>query len=102
MPLLFKIDCPTFTNVDFEFDPAKSTANNEKHGIDFVEAQHLWQDRDAMVFPVFHPVEDRFILLAKYRKKLWAAVFTPRNNRTRIISVRRARKNEERHYNDNE
>lgn len=57
---------------------------------------------DAMVFPVFHPVEDRFILLAKYRKKLWAAVFTPRNNRTRIISVRRARKNEERHYNDNE
>jgi uncharacterized DUF497 family protein len=49
-----------------------------------------------MVFPVSHPVENRFILLAKYRQKLWAAVFTPR--RIRIISVHRARKNEERSF----
>ena len=26
----------------FEFDPAKSAANRDKHGIDFVEAQGLW------------------------------------------------------------
>lgn len=86
--------------MEFEFDPAKSETNREKHGIDFVEAQQLWQDQDAMVFPVFHPVEDRSILLARYREKLWAAVFTPRRNRIRIISVRRARKNEERYYHD--
>ena len=84
--------------MEFEFDPAKSESNLRKHGIDFVEAQQLWQDPNAQVFPVFHPVEDRFILLAKYLNKLWAAVFTPRENHTRIISVRRARKNEERHY----
>ena len=53
-----------------------------------------------MVFPVSHPVEDRFILLAMLRGVLWAAVFTPREKRTRIISVRRARKNEERHYHE--
>jgi hypothetical protein len=29
--------------VEFEFDPGKSAANREKHGIDFVEAQVLWQ-----------------------------------------------------------
>jgi uncharacterized protein len=28
--------------MDFEFDPAKSAANLEKHGIDFVRAQALW------------------------------------------------------------
>lgn len=87
--------------MEFEFNPAKSETNREKHGIDFVEAQQLWQDRDAMVFPVSHPVEDRFILLARHREKLWAAVFTHRKNRIRIISVRRARKNEERYYHGN-
>jgi len=82
----------------FEFDTTKSEINRVKHGIDFIESRQLWEDKNAMVFPVFHPVEDRFILLARYRKKLWAAVFTPREDRIRIISVRRARKNEERHY----
>ena len=28
----------------FEFDPIKSASNKAKHGIDFVEAQALWQD----------------------------------------------------------
>lgn len=28
----------------FEFDPAKSAANANKHGIDFVAAQALWSD----------------------------------------------------------
>jgi uncharacterized DUF497 family protein len=30
--------------LDFEFDPAKSVANREKHGIDFIDAQALWRD----------------------------------------------------------
>ena len=28
----------------FAFDPAKSAANKLKHGIDFIEAQALWED----------------------------------------------------------
>lgn len=86
--------------MEFEFDVAKSRINLIKHGIDFIESQQLWQDQYAMIFPVFHPVEDRFILLAKYRERLWAAVFTHRADRIRIISVRRARKNEERNYHE--
>ena len=54
-----------------------------------------------MVFLEPHLAEDRFILLDLHRGKLWAAVFTPREDRIRIISVRRARKNEGRHYHDN-
>lgn len=32
----------------FEFDPDKSAANKAKHGIDFVEAQALWDDPDLL------------------------------------------------------
>jgi uncharacterized DUF497 family protein len=35
----------------FEFDPVKSTANKDKHGIDFVEAQVLWNDPDRIEIP---------------------------------------------------
>ncbi len=30
--------------MNFEFDTSKSKANLEKHGIDFLEAQQLWED----------------------------------------------------------
>ena len=35
----------------FEYDEKKSLINKQKHGIDFVEAQKLWQDEDALVIP---------------------------------------------------
>jgi uncharacterized DUF497 family protein len=28
----------------FKFDPHESTANRAKHGIDLIEAQHLWDN----------------------------------------------------------
>jgi uncharacterized DUF497 family protein len=37
--------------VQFEFDPAKSLANLAKHGIDFEQAQALWQDQDYLEIP---------------------------------------------------
>ena len=36
--------------MDFEFDERKSIANKRKHGIDFVEAQSLWDDPDLIQF----------------------------------------------------
>ena len=30
--------------MEFEFDPLKSASNREKHGVDFDQAQELWQD----------------------------------------------------------
>ena len=35
----------------FEFDPAKSRSNRNKHGIDFVDAQELWNDPDVLEIP---------------------------------------------------
>ena len=37
--------------MDFEFDPLKSAANKEKHGIDFVDAQLLWHDPMLLEIP---------------------------------------------------
>jgi hypothetical protein len=37
--------------MDFEYDPNKSEANKAKHGIDFEEAQELWNDQEAATSP---------------------------------------------------
>jgi uncharacterized DUF497 family protein len=84
--------------MEFEFDPAKSASNKEKHGIDFVEAQRLWEDPKRMIVPATSKGEERFALLAEFRKRIWAAIFTVRGERARIISVRRARNEEKEGY----
>ena len=78
----------------FEFDLNKSIINEEKHGIDFNEAQKLWEDLDRLVIPIRNVDEPRFIIISKFDNKIWSAIFTMRNDNVRIISVRRARKEE--------
>ena len=82
----------------FEFDPAKSSANRAKHGIDFNEAQALWQDPDALVVPARRSGEPRRLLIAEREGRVWTAIYTERGERTRLISVRRARENEKAAY----
>lgn len=82
----------------FEYDPRKSASNKLKHEIDFEEAQNLWQDLNRMQIQARSETEDRFALIAEYQDKLWSAFFTMREDRIRIISVRRARDGERRLY----
>ncbi len=84
--------------MEFEFDENKSKANNDKHGIDFIEAQELWNDPDRIEIPTKHLDEPRYVLIAMIYNKHWAAIFTYRNKKIRLISVRRARKNEKEIY----
>ena len=84
--------------MNFEFDPAKSVANKTKHGIDFRQAQELWEDVDRLEIPARSLAEDRRQLIAKHGGKLWTAVFTLRGENIRVISVRRARDNEKADY----
>ena len=78
----------------YEWDENKSRLNKEKHGIDFNAATNLWNDKDRIEIQTIFPDEDRSILIAKVENKLWAAIYTKRNDVIRIISVRRARKKE--------
>jgi len=80
--------------MDFEFDPDKSATNLEKHGIDFVEAQALWDDSGRLLVPARTQDEARYMLVGKMGRTHWSAIFTYRGESVRIISVRRARKEE--------
>lgn len=80
--------------MDFEFDPDKSATNLMKHGIDFLEAQALWEDADRLIVPARTQGEARYMLVGKMGQKHWSAIFTYRGKAVRIISVRRARKEE--------
>ena len=82
----------------FEWDEKKSDINITKHGIDFSAATKLWDDEDRIQIQTTFPIENRSILIGKIGEKLWAAVYTHRNNAIRIISVRRARKKEAKIY----
>jgi uncharacterized DUF497 family protein len=88
--------------MEYEFDEAKSAANKAKHGLDFSEAQKMWQDADAVEIPAKSDVEQRKMLIARSGGKIWSAIFTERENKIRIISVRRARTNEEAMYEQTE
>ena len=81
--------------MEFEFDAEKSDANREKHGISFEEAKILWRDLRALEIFARQEGEIRKALIGRRGGKLWTAIFTRREDKVRIISVRRARKNEE-------
>jgi uncharacterized DUF497 family protein len=78
----------------FEFDPEKSDKNKTKHGIDFYEAQALWDDPDIIEIPAKTTDETRFLVIGKIGGKHWSGVITYRGDDMRIISVRRSRKEE--------
>lgn len=80
--------------MEFEFDPTKSAANQEKHGIDFVRAQELWRDSMRVEVPARTVDEPRWLVIGRIDGKHWSAVVTHREERTRIISVRRSRDEE--------
>ena len=80
--------------MEFEFDPVKSAANQEKHGIDFVRTQELWQDSMRVEVPARTVDEPRWLMIGQIDGKHWSAVVTYREERIRIISVRRSRDEE--------
>ncbi len=80
--------------MDFEFDPLKSEANKKKHGIDFVEAQVLWDDPDRLEILAKTQDEARSVVIGQIQKNHWSAFMTYRGERVRIISVRRSRREE--------
>lgn len=80
--------------MEFEFDPKKSESNKQKHGIDFYESQELWDDPDLMEIPLTTSDEPRFLVIGRILEKHWSGIITYREDKIRIISVRRSRKEE--------
>ncbi len=83
----------------FEWSNEKSKENFKKHGISFCAAKELWRDPHAQELKAKSTEdEERFLIIGKMNKKLWSAIFTYRELKIRIISVRRSRKNEGDYY----
>ena len=78
----------------FEYDENKSQSNLKKHGIDFLEAQELWNDPNLLEIPARTQDESRFLVIAKIDEKHWSGVITYRTPNIRIISIRRSRTEE--------
>ena len=91
------------TELRFEWDPAKATANFKKHGIGFDEARSVFADERAKLIadPGHSDDEDRFILLGLSTKLKLLVVchcYRSTSNTIRIISARKATTAESRQY----
>lgn len=84
--------------MEFEFNEQKSRSNKAKHGIDFIEAQSLWNDTELLEVPLKSEDEFRALCVGRIGTKHWSAIITYRNARARIISVRRSRDKERELY----
>jgi uncharacterized protein len=80
--------------VEFEFDLVKSASNLEKHGIDFTAVQALGDDPMRVEIPARTVDEPRWLVIGQIAGRHWSAVVTYREQRVRIISAHRSRKEE--------
>jgi uncharacterized protein len=80
--------------IRFEFDEMKSQANLQKHSINFIDAQQLWNDPMLLEIPAKTEDEPRFLMIGLISTKHWSAVITYRSENIRLISVRRSRTEE--------
>ena len=82
-----------------EFDPAKDTGNQAKHGVSLALAAELdWEAALVWVDDRFEYAELRMIALAPKTDVLYYVAFVDRGNVRRIISLRRANRREVKHY----
>ncbi len=78
----------------FQYDPKKSRSNLKKHGIDFEQAQELWEDPNLLVVSARSADEPRTLAIGSLDGHYWSAIVTERGNDIRIISVRQSRVSE--------
>ena len=86
--------------VDIDFDPAKARTNLQKHKVSFAHAEQAL--RDPYAFTIEDPDaegEQRFVTLGlDALGRLLVVVHTPRGDRIRLISARKASKGESEQY----
>ena len=70
--------------MEFEFDDKKSETNEQKHGVNFTDAQELWDEPDAIIIPLRFKDENRFIVTGIFKEKNWSAICTERNGKLEL------------------
>jgi uncharacterized DUF497 family protein len=91
--------------MEFEWDPDKAARNLAKHGVSFAEAATVFGAPLAMTYfdPDHSDEEDRFLTFGHSSKgHLLVVSHTDREDRTRIISARRATRKERKQYEESQ
>jgi hypothetical protein len=87
--------------VEFEWNPDKAALNLEKHGVSFQEAATVFNDPLSMTFPdPDHSIgESRYVIIGLSRfGQLLVVAHTDRDAKVRIISARKATRQERKFY----
>jgi uncharacterized DUF497 family protein len=85
-------------NTIFEWDEAKRLRTIEERGLDFVDAAAVFDGRPAVHVPARRENEPRVLSIAALEGRCYTVVWTWRGSHRRIISFRRSRDVEEKHY----
>ncbi|NER93169.1 MAG: BrnT family toxin [Symploca sp. SIO1B1] len=98
MNVVYQLQC-----VEFEWDSNKAQSNLEKHDVSFEEATEAFFDpfyQEGVATPnnVSSSEEREFILGYSLKQRLLLVVYVERGRRNRIISARRATRNERKLY----
>ena len=91
--------------LNFEWDSKKAYRNIEKHGVSFEEASTVFGDPLSLTIddPLHSTTEERMVQIGiSHKNRYLVVVFTERENIIRIISARKATKNERIKYESNE
>lgn len=85
---------------DIEFDPAKAAANLRKHGVSFADAEQALRDPNAATIDDPDARNElRLVTLGMDALgRVLVVVHTPRGERTRLISARKASRKEREQY----
>ena len=91
------------TKLTFEWDNKKNQINKKRHGVSFEEAKSVFYDENAIQFwdEEHSDTEERYLLLgrsSKMRILLIVHSYREQESVIRIISARKATKNESKHY----
>jgi uncharacterized DUF497 family protein len=86
--------------VEYEWDSAKAQANLRKHRVPFLMACEVFKDVNRLerLDTSGQYGEERWTVLGRVEQTILFVVFTQRGQQTRLISARRATRNEQRSY----
>ena len=85
--------------MSYEWDERKRRTNVKKHGIDFIDVPEVFES-DVVILPDerFEYGEPRFIAIGILKSVVVVVAYTERDENIRIISARKATKNEQIYY----
>ena len=85
--------------MQFEWDENERRTNLQKHGVDFVDAVKIFAGFTVTLQDDrFQYDENRFITFGMLKGRVVAVLHTERQNRIRLISIRKATRNETKAY----